>query len=149
MQVLSGHWEFAQDLVEPVAWVDARRFDTLWMHGDDFVGPDGKGSNQPGKYQRVGAHILEHARLFYPHVCLINGVPSFTDGRHRTAWLRDHGAEAIPMTCSEEDRTQLRRLCPTPIEKSFFFTPWGGAFSFPSGAFAEMRTCNCNYGTYG
>ena len=53
--------------------------------------------------------IRKHRRLRMPHIGLDNlGIVSFTDGRHRFAWMRDHGAKALPVSCDRKigDRDQ-------------------------------------------
>jgi len=46
--------------------------------------------------------------------------PIITDGPHRTTWLRDHGVEAIPFICSEEDLAVLEGLCRTSKRETCF-----------------------------
>ena len=128
MRVAQVEWEFVQGFVEPVVWVASREFDLLWQKSDDYIGVAGAGSPYGDyRYKNVGIFIRKHRRLWYPVVSLEDGVLAFTDGRHRTAWLRDHGAETIAVACSEEDALVLEQLCGTDRRQTFFRLPWFAA----------------------
>jgi|GEM_PF-3490123 len=43
-------------------------------------------------------------------VAFEKGVVSFSDGRHRFAWLRDHGVQAMPVQVSSEQRQEFENL---------------------------------------
>lgn len=90
---------------DPVVWTAVDLLDRAWRSVEDYVGPAGVGSNQPGKYERVGDFLRQYAgklRIFVPHITLVHGDVWFTDGRHRFAWLRDRGLQAVPIEVSEE-----------------------------------------------
>jgi hypothetical protein len=72
--------------------------DMAWRVSADYVGEAGHGSLHGDRYSKVG-HWLAGAKFVdVPVLCLDEeGVPSFTDGRHRFAWLRDHGLLALPI----------------------------------------------------
>lgn len=64
-----------------------------------------------GRGESADRWIRKYARLRMPHVGLDNsGVVAFTDGRHRFAWMRDHGAKALPISCDRESAAEIRRL---------------------------------------
>jgi hypothetical protein len=44
----------------------------------------------------------------------------FTDGRHRFAWVRDHGAAAIPVTTGPDGAAQLAALFGTHLRECRF-----------------------------
>lgn len=99
------------DEPDPVIWTAVEALDRAWQSAEDYVGPGGVGSNQSGKYERVGAFLLRYAascRLFMPSVSLFLGQVEITDGRHRFAWLRDHGLQAIPVEVSSDDVAAFR-----------------------------------------
>lgn len=96
-------WGFDQGHVEPVVWLDVLALECAWALSDDYIGRGGEGSLHGDRYARVGAFIRNARRLGHPHLNLKGGAPVFTDGRHRFAWLRDHGATAIPVTTSPRD----------------------------------------------
>jgi hypothetical protein len=88
-----------QDLV---VWVDIKKLDQSWRNDPGYVGANGAGSDMPGRYEEAGKWLAEfvngHRPVFMPTVCLNDaGDITFTDGRHRVAWLRDHGAIALPV----------------------------------------------------
>ena len=120
MKVSSVAWKSAQDRAESVAWVDVRDFDALWHHSGDYVGHKGAGSTAPEKYAEAGAFIQTHSSLFFPRITMRDDVPEFADGRHTTAWLRDHGSESIPMICDQDTLQKLMRLCPAKRYETFY-----------------------------
>jgi hypothetical protein len=83
----------------PVEWISVPALDAAWRADDEYVGASGVGSNQPGKYDRVGQWLLtgDYGFIWIPALSLDGPVPVFTDGRHRFAWLRDHGLRALPV----------------------------------------------------
>ncbi|WP_375234404.1 plasmid fertility inhibition factor family protein [Burkholderia pseudomallei] len=48
--------------------------------------------------------------IFIPTVSMADGTVSFTDGRHRFAWLRDHGLRALPVEV-DQDSVETCRTC--------------------------------------
>lgn len=108
-------WSFVADFAETVVWLDVAKFDAAWQASENYVGAGGAGSLHGRRYLNVGCFIEAHWQLWYPHVALIDGLPEFVDGRHRFAWLRDHGASAIPVTVSSPDDVELEQLYGSPI----------------------------------
>lgn len=95
-------WEVVPD---PVIWVAVGSLDALWRNTPEYVGLDGRGSDQAGKYEAVGDFLrfgIGTRQIFVPTVSMIDGKVTFTDGRHRFAWLRDHGLRAMPIEVPEE-----------------------------------------------
>lgn len=100
-------------------WCDVLLLDAAWSKGGQYISYGGEDSNQPGKYERVGQWLAGSFRLWMPHVGLdAEGQICFTDGRHRFAWLRDHGAIAICVTVSEESAPDVERLFGTQVRSS-------------------------------
>lgn len=94
---------------EPVVWIDVAKFDASWRNDFAYVGPFGEPDSQPQKYARIGNWLSEGCNLWMPHVGLNDdNAASFTDGRHRFAWLRDHGVLALPVTCGEEIEAEIQ-----------------------------------------
>ncbi|MBR8282515.1 hypothetical protein [Burkholderia vietnamiensis] len=86
------------EVPDPVVWVAVDRLDAAWRGSVDYVGVGGRGSNQPGKYEAVGNFLrraIGTCPIFIPTISLVDGTVVFTDGRHRFAWLRDHGLRAL------------------------------------------------------
>lgn len=83
---------------DEVIWVDIAKLDLSWRNDQDYVGPGGSGQSIEGRYVNVGKYISAGRPLYMPSVSLDDdGVVGFTDGRHRVAWLRDHGVVALPI----------------------------------------------------
>lgn len=101
---------------EPVIWTEVDLLDRAWRNAADYVGPGGVGSDQAGKYEFVGNFLRQYAGqlpLYVPTVSIDNGEVEFTDGRHRFAWLRDHGLQALPVEVGTECEKNYRTLFET------------------------------------
>jgi hypothetical protein len=73
-----------------------------------YVGPYGAGAGQRGRYENIGRHFLSGRPIWMPHLGLSpEGTIEFTDGRHRFAWIRDHGAVALPVTADPDGAAAL------------------------------------------
>ncbi len=58
----------------------------------------GYGSLHGDRYAKFGRWLEAAVFVDVPVICLDeNGVPSFAGGRHRFAWLRDHGLLSLPI----------------------------------------------------
>lgn len=92
-------WDLAPD---PVVWVSVRALDEAWCTAKDYIGRGGAGSQHPGRYDRFGKFFVNARFVFMPTVALDDeGAVSFTDGRHRFSWLRDHGLHSLPIEVPE------------------------------------------------
>lgn len=115
-------WDDAPD---PVIWASVDRLDAIWRDSDDYVGMAGRGSNQPGKYEAFGDFLrraIGTRRIVIPTVSLVGGTAVFTDGRHRFAWLRDHGLRALPVEVGEDTVASCKASIET-IERVGRFDP--------------------------
>lgn len=104
------NWTFVHDLAEPVVWLKLAKFDEAWRKTAGYIGRGGEGSRHRSRYRMVGEFIRASSELYYPHLNLEDDEPAFTDGRHRLAWLRDHGAHAVAVTTSPSDADRLQAL---------------------------------------
>ncbi|WP_408580452.1 plasmid fertility inhibition factor family protein [Burkholderia cepacia] len=87
--------------------------DTVWRDAPEYVGREGRGSVQDGKYEAVGAFLrctIGPRAIIIPTISIADGTVSFTDGRHRFAWLRDHGLRALPVEV-DQDSAETCRTC--------------------------------------
>jgi hypothetical protein len=90
-----------------VVWIDVAKFNAAWRRERRYY----LRLNSPN---RTACWIvrLNFRRIPMPHVYVgEDGEVSFTDGRHRFAWFRDHGVKAIPVTvATKKDAEIARRL---------------------------------------
>ncbi|MBJ9711965.1 hypothetical protein [Burkholderia gladioli] len=113
---LGAGWEDC--LPDPVVWTSVDRFEQAWRDAPGYIGPTGAGSLHAGRYEQFGTWLTGRIRagtVWMPHVGLRGGEIAFSDGRHRLAWLRDHGLTAVPMTVSREAEREFRRRFETAI----------------------------------
>lgn len=82
--------------------------DRAWKRDADYYIPSG-GRGSEWKYRKFGEWLEAHPliQIWMPHVSLRNYTMHFTDGRHRFAWMRDHGAMTLPVTISPEQASRL------------------------------------------
>lgn len=84
-------------------WISVARADRLWKLDDDYIGPGGTGAALGNRYANVGRWVAARQPMWLSLITLTEGMISFTDGRHRFAWMRDHGAEALPISASNPE----------------------------------------------
>lgn len=106
-------WDIEPDAV---VWVSVASVEKSFSLGDQWVGPGGSGCGQKSRYESIGTLFTSGLALRMPHLSLgRDGRIRFTDGRHRFAWVRDHGAEALPVTAAPERADQLSSLFGTAL----------------------------------
>jgi hypothetical protein len=88
---------------DAVLWASVAAIEASFSVGDQWVGPGGAVNGHLQRYENVGLFIRSGSPVRMPHVSMsrIGGI-RFIDGRHRFGWVRDHGAEAIPVTAAPE-----------------------------------------------
>lgn len=93
----------AKKLGDKLVYVDTQKFDKAWQPDEMYIGPGGAGGIR-GRYPGFGDFLnttqeaIEVSEVFVR----ANGEVSFANGRHRFAFMRDHGATKIPVAmCSE------------------------------------------------
>jgi hypothetical protein len=97
---------------EMVVWVDPAKIDAGWASDKDFyVGMGGTVSAIAGRYERFGNWFkggapVEMSEVGFDH----SGRPFFSNGRHRFAWMRDHGAQAIPVITDADRAKEFEQL---------------------------------------
>lgn len=104
----------AAETYDEIVWIDVAKLDQSWRHdGIYYVRPGGEPgqSISVARYERFGRWIADHDEtIWMPHVGFNDeGHVSFTDGRHRFAWLRDHGVRSLPVTVSLETAAEVDR----------------------------------------
>lgn len=94
---------------DALIWVDVEKADAAWRR-DDFYIPPGA-PNHRLKYDRFGQWLATTSSpIQMPHVTLRYWTLSFTDGRHRFAWLRDQGAQTIAVTTDPKTVERMARV---------------------------------------
>lgn len=104
-------------------WVDLAKLDVSWRRDDGYVGVNGVGSNMPGRYDMVPEWLARFVRekrpVFMPMVGLNDeGDIAFSDGRHRVAWLRDHGAGVLPIAVPREEAAKIEARFGTQLRRT-------------------------------
>lgn len=97
---------------DPIVLISVTRLDKSWKcDGGLYIRKHarGNGSASRAKYKRFGCWFRDALPVQMPHIGISEGHVSFTNGRHRFAWLRDHGVRALPVTVTRENLAEIRR----------------------------------------
>jgi len=96
-------------------WLDVAKVDAAWRRTGQYIVPGGA-NGQDRRYSNAGKWF---ANFPYSNMLVISlkssGRITFTDGRHRFSWLRDHGAKAIQFQVSPADADELRAQLGTDV----------------------------------
>ena len=105
---------------DAVVWVSVEKLDQAWMKGDHlYIGRGGSGATIEDRYVRFGHWLSKTTKAVeMPIVSLDGDGIAFTDGRHRFAWLRDHGVTAIPVQVPPEEAPNFEKLFGTAVRVS-------------------------------
>jgi len=116
-----------QDAEDPdvIVWIDIDTFDRLWWLSEEYIAKPGDPSdNQPKKYEKAGRRFLAGEPMWMPEVGLDDkGIIGFSDGRHRYLWMRENGAEAMPMAISKSQAKAVHAMCGSRRRSSWFIPP--------------------------
>lgn len=98
----SDCWE--DERPDSVVWVDVAALDAKWRESDQYILPGGM-NGQDRRYAKIGSWFAEHDHCEMAFASVAEEGLTFTNGRHRFAWLRDHGVMAIQLqvSASQED----------------------------------------------
>ena len=97
---------------DKIIWVDVQKLNRAWALDRLYFGSvrDKKHKGTRAKYYRFPWWLQGFQGLVcMPHVAMTGQEISFTDGRHRFAWLRDHGVVALPVSTSPNQSFVLAR----------------------------------------
>lgn len=109
----------AQYSDDAIVWVSVKKVDSLWKLDGGFYLESPLEGTAPEKYQGFGIWFSKNSEaVVMPHVFLLNGKISFSNGRNRFSWLRDRGVKALPVTTDPEEAVALRRAVGTRSRKS-------------------------------
>lgn len=96
---------------DAIVWIDVAKLNTAWRRDRAYyIRVAGRVSRY--KYTRFGRWLGPAVGpIWMPHIAIDdrNGAVGFADGRHRFAWLRDHGVIALPITCSPDQAKEIKR----------------------------------------
>lgn len=81
----------------PVCWVDVAKVDLAWLLSTNYVSCGGGCAGNPERYEQFGHWFERKEPVLIASLGLWDDVIEFNDGRHRFAWLRDHGVEIMPV----------------------------------------------------
>lgn len=113
---VSGRWmkiEWKMALPESgdvSVWVSVAKLEHEWQRStDEYIGAGGD-SGMPRKYEIFAKWIMSARHVEMPEVCIVDGFVQFNNGRHRFAWLRDHGMTALQVNVQPTDVTTFESM---------------------------------------
>jgi hypothetical protein len=97
-------------------WIDIQALDHSWAQDELHVGQGGEGGMKR-RYDGFGRWIASATvPVQMPEVALSHrNEVAFTNGRHRFSWLRDHGAEAMPVLVDKSQAGEFARRFGTSV----------------------------------
>jgi hypothetical protein len=97
--------------VRRLVYVNVRAFDAAWSKDRGvYIGTGGARPGKRHRYTGFGRWVASQGHLEAPEVSVYeDGRVRFGNGRHRFAWLRDHGLIAVPVAMDEESIENARR----------------------------------------
>ncbi len=97
---------------EIVVWVDVAKIEAGWRKDRDmYIGPGGTGNVIGQRYPRFDMWMADRLPVEMSEISLgHNNIPAFTNGRHRWAWMRDHGAVAMPVVSDAAQAAEFLKL---------------------------------------
>jgi hypothetical protein len=116
------NWEGEE--FDAVAWISVEKLESSWRRNFDYVGPGGSGKAISGRYNKFGEWLALGEPVWMATVAVDdNGEIGFTDGRHRFAWLRDHGLLALPMQVPSRQAEMIAERFGTSSRVSRIYLP--------------------------
>lgn len=97
---------------DTIVWIDVAKLDASWSHDSEFyITQGGGGASIGNRYEQFGEWIQQGHAIQMPEV---SNSPyhdrlMFDDGRHRFAWLRDHGITALPVCVPKEQAKVIKQ----------------------------------------
>ncbi len=100
-------------------WIDVSELDAMQrFKQSDYVGFAGQ-DGIAGKYTGVDEFVRSQKdALLMPRVRIHSPgheVVEIVDGRHRFAWVRDHGAQALPVLAPADEAREIEKLVGTKL----------------------------------
>ncbi len=95
-----------------IIWVVISKLDAHWRSSEPDLYLE-NADGRPNTRNFISGAVREGKILGMPHISFhyddLNKV-SFTDGRHRFSWMRDHGAHAMPVTINQTEIARAREM---------------------------------------
>lgn len=112
-------WELAlPESGDIPVWVSVTKLEHEWRRSvTEYIGAGGD-NGMPGKYDHFAEWIMSAKYVEMPEVCLVDGFVRFNNGRHRFAWLRDHGMTALQVATQPGDVKSIKMKFGTQDEVS-------------------------------
>jgi hypothetical protein len=98
--------------VEPdeTVWISVAKLDVSWRKNRaQYIGHGGSGRVIGDRYKKFGIWFEQGEPVQIPWVGLEDGEICFTNGRHRFAWLRDHGLKSMPIDVDPAVAGEMRK----------------------------------------
>lgn len=102
---------WSEEADEVAVWVDVSKIDHSWANDRSYyVASGGTGAAIGDRYTKAGACITSGEPIWMVAVCLDMHTDeiAFSDGRHRFAWLRDHGVRALPLMVPPDQSASIK-----------------------------------------
>lgn len=114
-------WEHPKRQGEVPVWIDIQALDHSWAQDELHVGQGGEGGMKR-RYVGFGEWIASATvPVQMPEISLGHrNEVVFTNGRHRFSWLRDHGAEAMPVLVDIAHAAEVARRFGTSVRHTKF-----------------------------
>ncbi len=109
---------------DKVVWVSVKSVNASWKkHRDEYVGRGGSGKGISGRYENVGNWIKNGNEVWMPWIGLAakDSEITFSDGRHRFAWIRDHSVTSLPIQVSPAEWQSIVSRFGTSERNSVWF----------------------------
>ena len=86
--------------------VDVVKVDVAWQQSELYISNGGGWAGDPERYEKFGKWMERKEPIQIASLGLFDEVIEFNDGRHRFAWLRDHGVKIMTVHV-DPDKVEL------------------------------------------
>lgn len=95
---------------DETVWISVPKIEASWKKNRaQYIGPGGSGPSIGDRYRKFGVWLERGDAVWILWVGFENGEVAFTDGRHRYAWLRDHGVQSMPVDVDPAIAEEMQR----------------------------------------